>query len=390
VCRNRKAAVGEADAVRISELLPFLEYDLQRQIVLKLKIHGMNAAFGYQCKIQVGNDLIIATALCTGFHLVSLPPPPTVQLVRNRDGRTEQDNRLQQLQESIDELNAICRRAFSSSVNIVEHSGKAIASSSTERQLKQSTVKFSSSDNNRRPSADGSVEIDAVEVNGKLARSRSLSVASDGESSSSSSSSSTSSTSSSSSSSSSSSEDWGNDISSLESPESSSSESSKSSSDSDSKESNNRSHRSHRSQKSKDEVATVVDSPIDHENKKNSRRGSRARSVSTSSSKKSDSAENTHSNPPAVSASKPKHPQQKGLKPKWDSQLRRNTNFNAKKKRLLFKDDRPPLVFEIDEETDADIISGLSAWIPPEGFDFATVEVKFPCLMALILSGYSF
>lgn len=41
------------DAVRVSEVLPFVEFDLQRQLMLKLKILGMNAAFGYTSKIQV-------------------------------------------------------------------------------------------------------------------------------------------------------------------------------------------------------------------------------------------------------------------------------------------------------------------------------------------------
>ena len=34
-CRNRKASVGEADAVKLSGILPFLEYEVQRQLMLK-------------------------------------------------------------------------------------------------------------------------------------------------------------------------------------------------------------------------------------------------------------------------------------------------------------------------------------------------------------------
>jgi hypothetical protein len=34
-CRTRKAATGEIDAVKLSGILPFLEYDVQRQLMLK-------------------------------------------------------------------------------------------------------------------------------------------------------------------------------------------------------------------------------------------------------------------------------------------------------------------------------------------------------------------
>ena len=48
VHRSRKKQPGaEMDAVKMSEVLPFIEFDLQRQIMLKLKVYGMNAVFGY-------------------------------------------------------------------------------------------------------------------------------------------------------------------------------------------------------------------------------------------------------------------------------------------------------------------------------------------------------
>lgn len=82
VCRTRKGASGEADAVKISEVLPFLEYDIQRQITLKLKVLGLNAAFGLTCQIQLSGDIIVATAQCTAVLVTSLPAPPL--LVINR------------------------------------------------------------------------------------------------------------------------------------------------------------------------------------------------------------------------------------------------------------------------------------------------------------------
>src|SRR5690349_18180221 len=39
VCRViRRSGSGETDAIRVSESLPFIEYELQRQLMLKLKV----------------------------------------------------------------------------------------------------------------------------------------------------------------------------------------------------------------------------------------------------------------------------------------------------------------------------------------------------------------
>lgn len=43
VCRTRPRGNGESDASAVSEALPFLEFDLARQLMLKLKIIGRNA-----------------------------------------------------------------------------------------------------------------------------------------------------------------------------------------------------------------------------------------------------------------------------------------------------------------------------------------------------------
>ena len=65
MCRTRPKATGESDALAVSEALPFLEFDLARQLMLKLKILGRNAAFSLKSKIDVGSQLIIATATAT-------------------------------------------------------------------------------------------------------------------------------------------------------------------------------------------------------------------------------------------------------------------------------------------------------------------------------------
>ena len=71
ICRPRRKASGESDAVRVSEVLPFVEYDVQRQLMLKMRVRGMNAAFGYKSNIQVSN-MVVAVATCTAVYLEAL------------------------------------------------------------------------------------------------------------------------------------------------------------------------------------------------------------------------------------------------------------------------------------------------------------------------------
>ena len=106
VCRTRKAAIGETDAVKISELLPFVEFDVQKQLMLKLKVAGMNACFGYTCKIQIGSDIVIAMATCTAVFLEALPPSPALHFLRaqqpNKNNIGEQDGRLIKMQKDLE------------------------------------------------------------------------------------------------------------------------------------------------------------------------------------------------------------------------------------------------------------------------------------------------
>ena len=104
VHRSRKKQAGaEMDAVKMSEVLPFIEFDLQRQIMLKLKVFGMNAVFGYTSSLQFGGSMILATATCTAVYVEALPPPQPLQISRNiRD--IQQDSHLSQVQADIESL----------------------------------------------------------------------------------------------------------------------------------------------------------------------------------------------------------------------------------------------------------------------------------------------
>lgn len=51
VCRPKRDTKGELNAKEISDGLPFLEYELHRMLLSKLKVKGMNAIFGLKVSV---------------------------------------------------------------------------------------------------------------------------------------------------------------------------------------------------------------------------------------------------------------------------------------------------------------------------------------------------
>ncbi|KAL1504008.1 hypothetical protein AB1Y20_010423 [Prymnesium parvum] len=103
VCRTKKSANGEAHATAISQALPFLDYDLHRQLMYKLRIHAKNAAFGLRMHISVGDTLIIATAEATAVCLTCLPVTTALRIRRNLEVLDEEDEHLVRLQQNVEE-----------------------------------------------------------------------------------------------------------------------------------------------------------------------------------------------------------------------------------------------------------------------------------------------
>ncbi len=46
------------------------------------------------------------------------------------------------------------------------------------------------------------------------------------------------------------------------------------------------------------------------------------------------------------------------------------------RRRVVQKDERPPFVLEVDDETDADISAVLNDWSAPVGFDMVNLSVR--------------
>ncbi|KAG7379863.1 hypothetical protein PHYPSEUDO_008051 [Phytophthora pseudosyringae] len=104
VCRQRRKGTGDVNATIVSDALPFLEYELYRQLIVKMKVLGVNAVFAFDSQIQIGGSLIVGVITGTGIYLPALPPPPTLRIERNIDVKDDEDRRLVQLQAQIEEL----------------------------------------------------------------------------------------------------------------------------------------------------------------------------------------------------------------------------------------------------------------------------------------------
>ncbi|XP_045685158.1 C2 domain-containing protein 5 isoform X6 [Phyllostomus hastatus] len=92
LCRLKKKAQAEANATAISNLLPFMEYEVHTQLMNKLKLKGMNALFGLRIQITVGENMLMGLASATGVFLAALPTPGGIQIA----GKTPNDGSYEQ------------------------------------------------------------------------------------------------------------------------------------------------------------------------------------------------------------------------------------------------------------------------------------------------------
>lgn len=370
VVRPRKAANGEADAVKVSEVLPFVEYDLQRQIILKLKVLGLNAVFGYNCQIEIGNDVVVATAICTAVYLNSLPAPSPLQiLLRNnnstnshnanlRHHQIEQEDRLMRIQKQIEELNQYYLKTLQTqyleSMGVTGNGNNFIDLLHRRRSGSKPVVLDSvlSSSPNAATLAITTEGIGAIDKDDIASVDSTRSTRS------------SSSSSSSTDSSSSESLNDGDDSTSLASPSSSSSSSSSETEEDDEGPLN------------ADEAVEVTEQ-VNFE--PSSKVSSRGRSQSASS-RKSDLLETIE----VLDSSKkprPKSTKTTATATTWrddkGTTFEPSGRFQKKKKdKKIFKDDRTPFILEIDDETDADLLSVLQDWIAPNGIEMVNIGVR--------------
>ncbi|XP_068619509.1 C2 domain-containing protein 5 isoform X2 [Battus philenor] len=78
---RRAPPASEPGARDISDQLPFLEYELHKLLLAKLRMQGANAIFSLQTQIAIGERCVMALASGTAVRLAALPPPtpPTIK-----------------------------------------------------------------------------------------------------------------------------------------------------------------------------------------------------------------------------------------------------------------------------------------------------------------------
>ncbi|XP_022610132.1 C2 domain-containing protein 5 isoform X5 [Seriola dumerili] len=103
LCRLKKKAQGEVNATAISNLLPFMEYELHTQLMNKLKLRSMNALFGLHIQISVGENMLLGLASATGVYLTALPGPGGIQIAGKTPGDLSNEHHILTIQKRIND-----------------------------------------------------------------------------------------------------------------------------------------------------------------------------------------------------------------------------------------------------------------------------------------------
>lgn len=99
VCRAKRVASGEGNAELVSDAIPFLEYDLHRQLLCRMRLHGFNAVFGLRLHLEISVGLIVLYAFGTGYFVPALPRAAPLQVTRTL--RSGTDSELQGIQDAL-------------------------------------------------------------------------------------------------------------------------------------------------------------------------------------------------------------------------------------------------------------------------------------------------
>ena len=105
VQRLKKDLKGENNAREVSDVLPFLEYEIHRQLVNKLKVKGMNAIFGLNVSLSMSDRILVVLATGTAVFLAALPTPdvPKVSDTTSKEGNKAHIAKLQtKIQEKVE------------------------------------------------------------------------------------------------------------------------------------------------------------------------------------------------------------------------------------------------------------------------------------------------
>ena len=113
VTRPRKKCSGEISAKIISDYLPFMEYELHRQLLGKLKLKGMNLLYGLKVQISIGENLLIALSEATATFALALPSPMTPKIMTEKISMSKKE------MDEVDELKKLIADEMSRNKGII-------------------------------------------------------------------------------------------------------------------------------------------------------------------------------------------------------------------------------------------------------------------------------
>ncbi|XP_055637373.1 C2 domain-containing protein 5 [Toxorhynchites rutilus septentrionalis] len=110
-CRSKRDLKGEANAKEMSDALPFLEIELHKLLINKLKMKGMNAIFGLKISVAVGERMMALIATGTAVYLSALPQPALPKIVAgNSWAESEKISELQKsIQQAVERNREFCQ-----------------------------------------------------------------------------------------------------------------------------------------------------------------------------------------------------------------------------------------------------------------------------------------
>lgn len=102
IYRSKKRKIGESNGEDISQILPFAEYYLHKQLLYKMKLYHVNAVFNLSYSIAMSDFSIIVTVQGTGVHIPALPESPILEFDINE--KTKASKRLNNVHKQLQAL----------------------------------------------------------------------------------------------------------------------------------------------------------------------------------------------------------------------------------------------------------------------------------------------
>ena len=152
-------------ALAVSQALPFLEFYLHKQLLFKLQLARMNAAFGIRVNFAVCSTAIIAPLTATACRVVGLPIPSTVPKVRLDDQQQLGSEVLEQLRRVLGHWRRRAEREVLQQQQAIERQRQlalSLSQQQTRRRsslLRQSGATLSSSSPDRSASRRASTAV---------------------------------------------------------------------------------------------------------------------------------------------------------------------------------------------------------------------------------------